>query len=175
MTAPLPSPNWRPAPARMLPLTLPPGLRLRGLVAQEVCLAWAPKASGDNLDFTLNPKNWLHGTGDYLASVTASVLTATGAPTDLTVLWATVLHGMACIFLGGGPPGTVQQVQVSVTTQQGRCLVQPVAVAILADTPATAPQPVPCLADGTPVPPNAMALPGGVILTGPSGTPYLIA
>ncbi|GAN69273.1 phage fiber-tail adaptor protein [Acetobacter orleanensis] len=175
MTAPLPSPNWQPAAARTIPLTRPPGLRLRGLVAEEVCLAWAPKASGDNLDFTLDPQSWLCGTGDYLASVQADVLTATGTSTDLTVVWTTLLHGMACVFLGGGVPGTVQQVRVAVTTQQGRSLVQPIAVAILAEAPAAEPQPVPCLADGTPVPPNAIALPGGAILTGPSGTPYLIA
>nr|WP_298794640.1 hypothetical protein [uncultured Acetobacter sp.] len=175
MTAPLPSPGWQPAPARTIPLALPPGLRLRGLVAEDVRLAWAPKASGDNLDFTLTPHTWLHGTGDYLASVTASVLTATGAQTDLTVLWATLLHGKACIFLGGGIPGTVQEVQVSLTTQQGRSLVQPVSVAILANTSASARQPVPHLADGTPVPPNAIALPDGSILTGQAGSPYLIA
>lgn len=57
----------------------------------------------------------------------------------------------------------------------GAQLVQPISVAILADTPAAQAQPVPRLADGTPVPPNALALPGGAILTSPSGTPYLIA
>lgn len=175
MIAPLPSPNWQPAVARTIPLTLPPGLRLRGLVAEDVCLAWAPKSSGDNLDFALDPKNWLSGTGDYLSSVTADVLTATGAATDLTVLWVTLLHGTACIFLGGGVPGTVQQVRVAVTTRQGRRLVQSVLVSIVANAPAALPEPVPCLPDGTPVPPNAIALPGGAILTGPSGTPYLIA
>lgn len=175
MTAPLPSPGFRPAPARMLPLTVPPGLRLRGLEAERLRLAWAPKASGDALDFSLSPHIWLHGTGDYLASVTASVPTATGAETDLTVLWSTLIHGAVCVFLGGGAPGTEQEVLVCVTTQQGRSLVQPVSVAILPTTPAAIPPSVPHLADGTPVPPNAMALPDGSILIGPSGQPYLIA
>lgn len=174
MTAPLASPNWQAAPARTIPFTLPPGLRLRGLVAEELCLSWVPKASGDNLDFTLDPTGWLWGTGDYLASVKADVLTVTGAATDLAVLWTTVLHGMACIFLGGGIPDTVQQVQVAVTTQQGRSLVQTVSIAILADAPAALPQAVPRLTDGTPIPPNAITLPGGAILTDPSGVPYLI-
>ncbi|GAN63202.1 hypothetical protein AA0313_0909 [Acetobacter indonesiensis NRIC 0313] len=175
MTAPLLSPNWCPAPARCIPLAVPAGLRLRGLVGQAVTLSWAPKSSADTLDFTLDPTDWLQGTGDYLASVSATVPTATGQTADLTVLWASLINGMACLFLGGGVPGTVQTVMVRVTTQQGRSLCQPVSLAITATGAATVAATVPTLPDGTPVPPNALALSDAVILTTESGHPYLLA
>lgn len=146
MTAPLLSPNWCPAAARCIPLAVPAGLRLRGLVGQAVMLSWAPKSSADTLDFTLDPTDWLQGTGDYLASVSAAVPTATG-----------------------------QTVMVRVTTQQGRRLCQPVSLAITATGAATVAATVPSLPDGTPVPPNALALSDVVILTTESGHPYLLA
>lgn len=175
MIAPLPSTGWQPAPARTLPVAVPASLRLRGLLGQTVALAWAPKASADTLDFTLDATEWLRGTGDYLASVAANVPTAAGQETDMRVLWATLVNGMACLFLSGGAPGTVQTVLVSVTTQQGRSLSQPVSVAIHSTSPATPAATAPSLPDGTAVPPNALALSNTVILTTESGCPYLLA
>ncbi|MBS0961139.1 phage fiber-tail adaptor protein [Acetobacter thailandicus] len=175
MTAPLLSPGWRPSPARMIKLAAVPDLRLRGLVACQAQLSWAPKSGADNLDFSLDASGWLKGTEDYLACVSACVPTVTGLETDLRVLWATVMSGLACFFLGGGIPGTVQTVQLTLVTQQGRRLTLPVSVAIRTDSAAAPPVCVPHLADGTPLPPNTLSLQNDVALTTNDGKPYLIA
>nr|WP_244284957.1 hypothetical protein [Acetobacter persici] len=110
-----------------------------------------------------------------MASVSAGVPTATGSATDLAVLWTSIVNGLACVFLGGGPPGTTQTVRVTVGTQQGRTISQDVALAISTYSTATSAGTVPTLPDGTPVPPNAIRLPNGSILTDNSGQPYLFA
>ncbi|KGB24724.1 hypothetical protein [Acetobacter tropicalis] len=48
-------------------------------------------------------------------------------------------------------------------------------MAISSTLSAASAQPVPTLPDGTPVPPNAIQLPDGSILTDDNGQPYLIA
>ncbi|WP_456304270.1 phage fiber-tail adaptor protein [Acetobacter persici] len=140
-----------------------------------VALSWAPKSSADRFDFSLDLSEILSCTGDYVASVSAGVPTATGSATDLAVLWTSIVNGLACVFLGGGPPGTTQTVRVTVGTQQGRTISQDVALAISTYSTATSAGTVPTLPDGTPVPPNAIRLPNGSILTDNSGQPYLFA
>lgn len=175
MTAPIPSPTWQPAAARVIPIAAPANLRTRGLVPEIVTLSWAPKSSAEQFDFSLDLSGMLECTGDYAASVLASIPTATGMKTDLTVLWVSIVNGLACVFLGGGQPGTTQTVRVSITTQQGRVIVQDIQLAIDVFSEPATPQPVPTLPDGTPVPPNAIRLPDGSILTDDNGQPYIIA
>lgn len=165
MTAPISSPIWQPAASRVIPIAAPANLRTRGLVPEIVTLSWAPKSSADRFDFSLDMSEILSCTGDYVASVSASVPTATGSATDLAVLWTSIVNGLACVFLGGGQPGTVQTLQVSLTTQQGRVWSAPVSLAITNTLSASGPLAIPTLPDGTPVPPNAMQLPRGGILT----------
>ncbi|GLH29744.1 hypothetical protein WSS15_23940 [Acetobacter pasteurianus] len=164
MTAPIPSPIWQPAASRVIPIAAPANLRTRGLVPEIVTLSWAPKSSADHFDFSLDLSEILSCTGDYVASVSASVPTATGVAADLAVLWTSIVNGLACVFLGGGEPGTTQTVSVEITTQQGRIISQDVLIAIASGVAST-PNPVPTLADGTPVPPNAMRLPDKSILS----------
>jgi len=175
VTAPLPSPNWQPSPVRTIAVPTATNLRARSLVPLSVAISWAPKSSADNLDFTLDPTAWLAETDDYLASVSAAVPTATGLATDLTVSWATIIAGAAVLFLGGGAPGTSQTVDVTLTTRQARVLNLSIVVAITLASAATAPDAVPTLTTGVPVPPNALRLPNGNILTNASGQPFLIA
>lgn len=171
MTAPIPSPIWQPAASRVIPIAAPANLRTRGLVPEIVTLSWAPKSSADRFDFSLDLSEILSCTGDYVASVSASVPTAAGSETDLAALWTSIVNGLACVFLGGGPPGSTQTVRVTVGTQQGRVITQDVALAINAYSVATPAGQPPTLTDGTPIPPNAMRLPGGGVLTlGPSET-----
>ncbi len=167
-------PGWQPASARVLPVMITPGLCLRGQLAEQVVQAWPARSSADALDYTLTPAAWLQGTGDTLASVTASVLTATGQNTDLAVLWVSIIQGMACVFLGSGPPDTVQTVQMVLHTVQGRSVTVNVQLYIGTESAATLPPRVPTLADGTPIPPNALLAPQVVIIT-PTGQPYLLA
>jgi len=174
VTAPLPSPNWQPSPVRTIAVPTATNLRARSLVPLSVSISWAPKSSADNLDFTLDATDWLAGTGDYLMAPSASVPSATGLQTDLAVLYATLINGMAVIHLGGGAPGTTQQVLVALTTQQGRRKSLLVTIAITDETDATAPGSVPTTVTGCQLPPNAIQLPNGSILTINSGIPLAI-
>lgn len=163
MTPPIPSPIWQPACARTIVISEPTNLRARGLVASIIPLSWAPKSSAENFDFSLNASEILCCTNDYISHVSASVLTAQGLPTDLSVSWCSIVNGLACVFLGGGEPGTTQTVNVEITTRQGRLISQDVCIAISSGI-GRAPNPVPILSDGTPVPPNALRLPDNFIL-----------
>ncbi|ANA12938.1 phage fiber-tail adaptor protein [Acetobacter oryzifermentans] len=174
MIAPVPSPIWQPACARTIAIPEPANLRARGLVASIISISWAPKSSSDNFDFSLDASGILCGTGDYIAQVEASVATSQGRPTDLAVSWCSVVNGLACVFLGGGEPGTTQTVSVEITTQQGRIISQDVLLAIVSGVAST-PNPVPTLADGTPVPPNAMRDSDASILLDDNGNPLLFA
>lgn len=164
MTAPIPSPIWQPACARTIAIPEATNLRARGLVASTILLSWAPKSSAENFDFSLDASEILCCTNDYIAHVSASVPTAQGVPTDLSVSWCSIVNGLACVFLGGGDPGTTQTVNIEITTQQGRVISQDVLIAIASGT-ISAPNPVPALSDGTPVPPNAIRLPDSSILS----------
>ncbi|MFT9064578.1 MAG: hypothetical protein ABF430_12310 [Acetobacter persici] len=176
MTAPIPSPVWQPAASRVIPIAAPANLRTRGLVPEIVTLSWAPKSSADHFDFSLDLSAILDQTGDHLAAIEqVDIPTASGLPTELTVLWSSVVQGLACIMLGGGSPGEIEQIVVYVVTQQGRRLAPRVELAITAATDATTPTPAPTMPGDIPVPPNAIQLPDGTILTGPGGRPYLIA
>lgn len=175
MTAPIPSPIWQPACARTIAIPEPTNLRARGLVASIIPLSWAPKSSAENFDFSLDASGILCCTNDYIAHVSASVPTAQGLPADLSVSWCSIVNGLACVFLGGGEPGTTQTVNVEITTQQGRVISQDVLIAIVSGLASTA-NPVPELSDGTPIPPNAMQTPvDSEILLDDSGRPLLIA
>lgn len=174
MMSPILSPGWDPAAERLL--SIPALGRLRGM-GPTPCpqLTLRPKYSPDNLDYILCPKQWLLGTTDYLTSISASVLTATGSTTDLKVSWCSIVSGQGVLFLGGGPPGTLQTIQVSLGTLYGRLWSAPIYLAISSTLAAASPKPVPTLPDGTPIPPNAIRLPDGSILTDDNGQPYLIA
>ncbi|RCL09353.1 hypothetical protein BJI49_02895 [Acetobacter pasteurianus] len=126
-------------------------------------LVWPKKNSAENFDFSLDASEVLRGTNDYIAHVSASVTTAQGLSTDISVSWCSIVNGLACVFLGGGEPGTTQTVNLEITTQQGRVISQDVFIAIVSGV-ASAAKPVPALSDGTPVPPNALRLPDKSIL-----------
>lgn len=170
---PLPSPIWQPSISRTLILPAPSLLRSAPTYPSSF-LVWPKKNSAENFDFSLDASEVLRGTNDYIAHVSASVTTAQGLPTDLSVSWCSIVNGLACVFLGGGEPGTTQTVNVEITTQQGRIISQDVLIAIVSGA-ASAPNPVPTLSDGTPIPPNAMRLPEGSILLADNGQPLLIA
>ncbi len=141
-----------------------------------VTLSWAPKSSADHFDFSLDLSAILSQTGDYLAGIErVEIPTASDLPSQLAVLWSSVVQGLACIMLGGGTPGITEQIVVYVVTQQGRRLAPRIELAITSETDATEPTPPPSMDGGIPVPPNAIQLPDGTILTGPGGLPYLIA
>lgn len=176
MTAPIPSPIWQPAASRVIPIVAPANLRARGLVPEIVTLSWAPKSSADHFDFSLDLSAILSQTGDYLAAIErVEIPTASGLATQLTVLWSSVVQGLTCIMLGGGSPGITEQIVVYAVTQQGRRLAPRINLAITSETEATEPTPAPTMAGGIPVPPNAIQLPDGTVLTDPDGRPYLIA
>ncbi|MBV1835670.1 hypothetical protein [Acetobacter estunensis] len=82
---------------------------------------WPEKSSAAQLDYTLNLRLWLLGTGDQLKSAVASFPDAQGYSYDLTSLWAKVYQGtQVVLMLASGSPGYRQRVLVTVTTLQGR-------------------------------------------------------
>lgn len=172
MTAPIPSPIWQPAASRVIPIAAPANLRTRGLVPEIVVLSWAPKLSSENFDFSLCACEYLKGTGDYLASVSVEI---TGPDNALVASWASIVNGMACVFLGSGTPGGLYSVNARCLTQQGRVIPANVALSIDRSGVSTPPQPVPTLPDGTGIAPNAVQIPDTSILTDDSGTPFIFA
>ncbi|WP_456304105.1 phage fiber-tail adaptor protein [Acetobacter pasteurianus] len=163
MPPPIPFPIWQPAWAQTIVIPEPTNLRARGLVASIIPLSWAPKSSAKNFDFSLNASEILCCTNDYIFHVSASVLTAQGLPTDLSVSWCSIVDGLTCVLLGGGEPGTTQTVNVEITTQQGRVISQDVLIAIVSGVASIA-NPVTEFSDRNPVISNALRLPDNSIL-----------
>lgn len=170
MMGPIPSPIWQPAAQRIIPLVVMGNLRTRGVVPDVVARTLVPKSASDILDYYLDVSEWLKGTGDYLQSVSV-----TSAGSNFDILCVTLVNGFACVIIGGGNPGIKYTFYITVFTQQGRKLTQPLSISILPGLTNTPAQPVPTLPDGTPVPPNAIRLPDGSILTDDNGQPYIIA
>lgn len=170
MTAPITSPIWRPSAVRTVIITPPSFIRARGLVQTVYPLSWGMKSSADNLDYYLDVSEVLRCTHDHIAGVEVSVVAG-----DITVSWVSVINGLAAVYLGGGSPGVMQGLQVTVYTQQGRVISQPMLLAIDSMVDNTTAEAVPELADGTPVPPNAIGFEMSNILTDDAGNPYLIA
>lgn len=172
------SPGWTASAARTVVLSAPSSVAFRGLSVAQVALVWPGKASADCLDCSLDVAAWLAETGDALAGLEVT-FPAPVVATDLQVLWCTILSGQPVIFLGGGQPGTSVPVQILLITVAGRRHLEQVQMPINSDGQATVPMAVPqlvLLAGGmTPIPPNAIALPNGRILTNDAGMPYLLA
>ncbi|ANA14162.1 phage fiber-tail adaptor protein [Acetobacter oryzifermentans] len=175
MTAPIPSPNWYPAPGRTL--LLPSMDQVRGAVTSPPTqLVWPKKTSADNLDYSLDPSDWLSGTSDYLANIeSVEITTSLGEADDLKCLWSSIVNGMACLMIGSGQPGTQQNINVRLLTQQGRRAAVSILLPVSNALSATAPQKTPTLSNGTPIPPNSIQLAGGSILLGDNDQPLLIA
>ena len=172
------SPGWSASPARTVALAAPSAAPLRGISIAPLPPAWPAKSSADCLDVALDVAAWLAETGDSLAGL-AVTAPSPASPTDPRVLWCTILSGQPVLFVGGGQPGTTVPVQVLLITSAGRRHAEQVQLPINAATPPTAPAPAPQLAmpggGAWPIPPNAVALPDGSILTDDAGTPFLFA
>lgn len=171
---PLISSGWLPAPARTIPVPVIASIRFRGLEKYIPSLTWTPKSSIDQLDFTLDPTEWLAGTEDYLLSPIAKVMPSS-ASVDIVVLWSSLINGMAVIFLGGGQPEQTYSIQVTLTTRQGRSQVVLVEISITQNSQVSVPETAAILPNGTGIPPNAIQLSDGSILTMESGALLLIA
>ncbi|MFS8367758.1 hypothetical protein ACJRO0_09735 [Acetobacter oryzifermentans] len=171
----IPSIGWSPAPGRTL--LLPNMGQVRGtVISPPTQLVWPKKTSADNLDYSLDPSDWLDGTNDYLSFIeSVEITTCLGEADDLSCLWSSVINGMACLMLGSGQPGTQQNINVKLLTQQGRRAAISILLPVSSALAATAPQETPILPNGTPIPPNAIQLPDGVILLADNGQPLLIA
>ena len=173
------SPGWTASPARTLSLALPAGSALRGVRTAAGPLSFVGKSAADALDFALDASALLSDGGDALAGGQATV-PVLDPSTDLQVLWCTILSGQLVVFLAGGAPGSTTTIQLLLVTTAGRRRIENVQIQIDENSLATAPVPAPQLelpaAAGTvPIPPNAVTLPDGSILTDSSGQPYLLA
>ncbi|MBS1003156.1 phage fiber-tail adaptor protein [Acetobacter thailandicus] len=167
MTNPITSGRWSPSSARTIEAGAPVNLRARGLLAEITPLSLAPKNSGDVLDFSVDFSALFDSNTDALSKVcSVSIANKTNDPSELTILWTSIVNGLACVFLGGGITDTIRSLTVTAATRNGLTLSTTVELAIIGSDNCT-----PCLCDyqtlpdGTGIPPNAMVLPGGSILT----------
>ena len=171
MTNPITSGRWSPSSARTIEAVAPVNLRARGLLAEITPLSLAPKNSGDVLDFSVDFSALFDSNTDALSKVcSVSIANKTNDPSELTILWTSIVNGLACVFLGGGITDTMRSLTVTAATRNGLTLSTTVELAIIGSDNCT-----PCLCDyqtlpdGTGIPPNAVILPGDVVLTmGPS-------
>ncbi|WP_143216409.1 hypothetical protein [Acetobacter sp. DmW_043] len=104
---------------------------------------------------------------DALSKIfSVSIANKTNDPSELTILWTSIVNGLACVFLGGGITDTIRSLTVTAATRNGLTLSTTVELTIFGSDNCT-----PCLCDyptlpdGTDIPPNAMVLPCGSILT----------
>ena len=115
MTAPT---TWTPSLERTV--AAPAGGPLpAGLSYVQAPLSWPPKASVEDLDYTLGLTAWLADAGDTAASFTIAIAPS-GSAGDLAVAWQEVLAGNATVLLTGGRPGVDYVVSVEITTTAGR-------------------------------------------------------
>ncbi|WP_456303909.1 phage fiber-tail adaptor protein [Acetobacter cibinongensis] len=145
-----------------------------GVSGAEAIIIAPAKHSADSVDYTLEPASWLSGTGDHISQCLVSVRPDCDDG-NFTICWSTVVNGQASFFVGGGVPSAAYFVLCDIQTQQGRFKRISVTIPVVAYSPQSPARPVPTLPDGTPVPPNAIQLPDGSILTDDSGTPFIIA
>lgn len=143
--------------------------------------AWPSKSSADNLDYAIDCTKWLEACSDRLVSAQASIDGGDGALSILSNGWNSIMRGpttgrtYAVIWLGGGTPSALYTIHIVLGTASGRQIEQFLYLPINGISSSKAPRPVPTLPDGTPVPPNAIRLPDGSILTDDNGQPYIIA
>lgn len=162
------------ATARTLRLRASSTPPLWGVRLPAIPQSWVPKSPTDVLEYALDPVRWLADSGDVLDQITA-IVPDRASDADLTVLWAAKVNGLAVVCLAGGLPGTTVPVQVSLKTVSGRQHTERVFVVINADSSAQPVTPGPTLPDGSPIPPNAIRLPDGSILTTDDNRPLLLA
>ena len=124
---------------------------------------WPSKNAGDQLDFALDLDAWLADEGDQLVGIDAAVAAADGSvePTDLAVVWSTILGGRPTVMLSAGRPGIAYLVTLTLSTLQGRRVQVPVRLAVTTLTASLAPLPAPvaqsCLL--------GLTTPSGAVLT----------
>ena len=122
-------------------------------------LNWPTKDPGDILDYQLNIYQALIGNeGDLIATLDVSITPAD--PGDLALNEAQVDGLSAVLWLSGGQAGTVYTVTIIVSTTNGRTLQRSVLLPVL-------------LLSVPPIPPNAIDVTAGVVLTDQNGNPVL--
>ena len=122
-------------------------------------LNWPTKDPNDVLDYQLNISPALIGNeGDSIATLDVTI--APGNPGDLTLNQALADGPSAVLWLSGGQAGTVYTVTVVISTINGRALQRSVLLPVL-------------FLSVPPVPPNAVDIATGVVLTDQNGNPVL--
>lgn len=150
---------WKPSTARTVVLdAFVPVPRGSAAVAPPP-LNWPAKDPGDVLDYQLDVAPALVGNdGDMIVSLDVAV--APAAPGDLVVNSIKADGALVVLWLAGGQAGTVYTVTISIGTASGRTLQRTVLLPVLT-------------LSVSPVPPNAIQISTGVVLTDQNGNPVL--
>lgn len=122
-------------------------------------LNWPTKDPGDILDYQLNIAPALIGNeGDSIATLDVTI--SPDNPGDLTLNEAQADGPSAVLWLSGGQAGTVYTITIAISTVNGRALQRSVLLPVL-------------LLSVPPVPPNAIDITAGVVLTDQNGNPVV--
>lgn len=150
--------NLTPSSLRTYEVVLP----VSGFTAELITAA--PKASGDDLDYTLDFTQTLLGTMDAPASVSIRSITgqSDSGQYPLTAIWANILGASVTVFLTSGKPYNVYTILAVVKTNQGRIINVPMQIGIDNASPATLP---------TDILPSDITLNGGVAMAGKLALP----
>lgn len=150
--------NLTPSSLRTYEVVLP----VSGFTAELITAA--PKASGDDLDYTLDFTQTLLGTMDAPASVSIRSITgqSESGQYPLTAIWANILGASVTVFLTSGKPYNVYTMLAVVKTNQGRIINVPLQIGIDNASPATLP---------TDILPSDITINGGVAMAGKLALP----
>jgi hypothetical protein len=122
-------------------------------------LNWPTKDPNDILDYQLNIAPALVGNeGDSIA--TLDVFISPDNPGDLTLNEAQADGPAAVLWLSGGQGGTVYTITIAISTTNGRTIQRSILLPVL-------------LLSVPPVPPDAIDVSAGVVLTDQNGNPLL--
>jgi len=152
---------WKPSNARLVTIDsfipVPRGAAAMALPP----LNWPAKDPGDILDYILDIAPAIVGNnGDGIATLNVSITPS--APGDLTLQSATADGSRVIVWLSEGQAGTTYNVNIGITTINGRSLQRTILLPVIQIS-------IPL------IPANALITAAGVVLTDQNGNPVLSA
>lgn len=150
---------WKPSSARVVVIdSFIPVPRGAAVIAPPP-LNWPTKDPADVLDYKVDITPAVAGNdGDFIA--TLDVTSSPAGPGDIVIQSAVADGTTAVLWLAGGQVGAIYTVTLLITTSSGRTLQRSVLLPVLA-------------LSSVPIPPNAIEISEGVILTDHNGNPVL--
>lgn len=112
---------WIASRARTILFPVPGDCALRGVSVRPFPRAWAPKAAGDALDYSVDYTPWLTDCSDTISAIAVKDVSVAPA-TGLSIDWAAFVNGVVSLGLSGGLPRLAYEILLTVTTAQKRTI-----------------------------------------------------